>query len=179
MPDTADRDLMVAAIAGDPAAFGSIVRIYAGPLLRFVGRFTSDGHAAEDIVQDSLLAAWRRRDQFDPGRPFKAWLYRIALNRCRELHRKSSPTILPESIEQISPSNDSPFAAAVAVETVATVLSAVDRLPTAQRAVVLMRVWEGLSYADIAFALGVNDGTARSHMHHALQSLRASLRQLE
>ena len=63
----------------------------------------------------------------------------------------------------------------VATEAAALVSAAVTRLPPQQRAVVVLRVWEGMSYAEIAEALGRSEGTVRSHMHHALAALREYL----
>src|SRR5437868_9804064 len=97
MPDTQDADLMCAATAGDTAAFAALVRRHAGPLLRVITRIEGDLHVAEDVVQDCLLSVWKHRRQFDRVRGFKPWLYRIALNRSRELHRRRSLPIGSQS----------------------------------------------------------------------------------
>ena len=68
-----------------------------------------------------------------------------------------------------------PGEAAAATETAALVAEAVGRLPAAQRAVVTMRVWNGLSYAEIATAIGRSEATVRSHMFHGLAALRRHL----
>lgn len=179
MPDTQDADLMCAAAGGDAAAFAALIRRHAGPLLRFMTRIEGDLHAAEDVVQDCLLSVWKYRNQFDRVRGFKPWLYRIALNRSHELHRKRSLTFASQSPHDIGASDGSPDSCAVAVETANLVIAAVDELPPTQRAVVLLRIWECLPYSDIAFALAVSEGTARSHMSYALMGLRKSLRHIE
>lgn len=180
MPDAPDTDLMSAAANGDSAAFAALVRRYSGPLLRFLTRIEGDAHRAEDVVQDCLFTVWKHRAQFDRVRGFRPWLYRIALNRSRELHRrKSLPTDDTPMAAVGSANGGSPDACAVAVETANMVLAAVDELPPTQRAVVLLRIWEGLAYSDIGFALSVTEGTARSHMHYALAALRKALKHME
>jgi RNA polymerase sigma-70 factor (ECF subfamily) len=180
MPDTADADLMSAAATGDTGAFETLVRRHSGPLLQFITRIEGDAHRAEDVVQDCLLSVWKHRNQFDRVRGFKPWLYRIALNRSRELHRRKSLPIgdVPPA-EVGGSSGDCPDACAVAVETASLVVSAVDELPPTQRAVVLLRIWEGLTYSDIAYSLAVTEGTARSHMYFALAGLRKALKHVE
>ncbi|HJZ92395.1 MAG TPA: RNA polymerase sigma factor [Gemmataceae bacterium] len=179
MPDTPDGELMVAAARGDPAPFEVLVRRHTGPLLGFVRRLVGDAHRAEDVVQETFTGVWRVRDQFRQTHSFKPWLYKSALNRCRDLLRKRPDPAPTTEAELVSEDDGGPIAAAVAVETSALVLAAVDRLPPYQRAVVLLRVWEGLSYGDIGFALAVTETTARSHMHHALGALRVALRRLD
>jgi RNA polymerase sigma-70 factor (ECF subfamily) len=179
MPDTPDGDLMMAAARGDPASFGVLVRRHAGPLLGFVRRLVGDVHRAEDVVQETFAGVWRARDQFRQSHSFKPWLYKSALNRCRDLLRKRPDPAPATEADLVPAADEGPIAAAVAVETSALVLAAVDRLPPFQRAVVLLRVWEGLSYGEIGFALSVTEATARSHMHHALGALRVALRRLD
>ena len=69
----------------------------------------------------------------------------------------------------------SPADTAIATETADLVAAAVTRLPSQQRAVVVLRIWEGLSYAEIAEVVGRTEATVRSHMHHGLAALRKSL----
>jgi RNA polymerase sigma-70 factor (ECF subfamily) len=180
MPDTADTELMSTAATGDTGAFETLVRRHSGPLLQFITRIEGDAHRAEDVVQDCLLSVWKHRSQFDRVRGFKPWLYRIALNRSRELHRRKSLPIGETPPAEVGGSNgDAPDVCAVAVETANMVLAAVDELPPTQRAVVLLRIWEGLAYSDIGYALSVTEGTARSHMYFALDALRKALKHVE
>lgn len=180
MPETADTDLMSAAATGDTGAFAALIRRHVGPLLQFITRIEGDAHRAEDVVQDCLLSVWKHRTQFDRVRGFKPWLYRIALNRSRELHRRKSLLVGDTPPAEVGAANiESPDSCAVAVETTSLVLAAVDELPPTQRAVVLMRIWDGLPYADIGYALAVTEGTARSHMNYALAALRRALKHME
>jgi RNA polymerase sigma-70 factor (ECF subfamily) len=133
-----------------------------------------DAHRSEELFQEVFLAVWVKRRQYQFPRPFKPWLYRIALNKCRESFRVR---ILPALAEEgDAPAEDpSPSDAAIAVETAAMVSAAVTRLPAQQRAVVVLRIWEGLAFAEIAAVVGCSEGTVRSHMHHGLAALRRIL----
>src|SRR5437870_458642 len=126
-----------------------LVRRYAGPLLTFIQRMIGDLHKSEELFQEVFLAVWAKRSQYEFPRPFKSWLYAIALNKCRAAFRSpASPTLfameddLPTA--PISP-GPAPEDRAVATETAALVSTAVAQLPPQQRAVVVLRIWDGLS----------------------------------
>lgn len=174
-----DETLMRQVAHGDRAGLEVLVRRFAGPLAAFVARLTGDPHRAEELVQDVFLTLWQKRGRYTWPRPFKPWLYAIALNHCRAWlrgpARHSTAPLDHVPAESASADGSSPADSAIAAETAGLVGGAIDQLPTAQRAVVLLRVWEGLSYADVAAAVGCTEGTARSHMHHALASLRKQL----
>lgn len=177
MDPGAERDefLMSKVAAGRGELLEWLVRRHAAGLLTFLARMTGDHHHAEELFQEVFLAVWLKRSQYQYPRPFRPWLYTIALNRCRADYRGRKPSPLPLG-EESSPDPDaSPADAAVSAETAAQVSRAVTRLPPQQRAVVVLRVWQGLAYGKIAQIVGCAEGTVRSHMHHALASLREEL----
>src|SRR6185369_5746068 len=108
-------------------------------------------------------------------RPFKPWLYAVALNAGRAAFRTARPMMELPMDEPADSLNDSPPERAIATETTARIAQAVQNLPASQRAVVAMRVWDGLSYAQIAEAVGRTEATVRSHMSHGLAALREVL----
>lgn len=166
-----DEILMAQVASGRGEALEPLVGRYAGPLVSFLQRMTGDRHRAEDLFQDTFLAVWKKRHTYSWPRPFKPWLYAIALNVGRAAFRSTRPmSELP-----VSPPPDpahSPAEHAIAAETADRVARAVHALPTAQRAVVALRIGDGLSYAAIAEAVGISEATVRSHMSHALATLR-------
>jgi RNA polymerase sigma-70 factor (ECF subfamily) len=174
-----DRDeyLMARVQHGQPELLEKLLRRHASPLLTFLHRMTGDRHRGEELFQEVFLAVWCKRKQYEYPRPFKPWLYAIALNKCRQALRRQRPKELPLSgpTEAAASADAGPAEAMIAAETAELVGRAVTALPQKQRAVVVLRVWEGLSYARIAEVLDANEATVRSHMHHGLIALRPRL----
>src|SRR5207237_924139 len=130
----------------------------------FLARMTGDAHRAEELFQEVFLSVWLKRRQYQYPRPFRPWIYAIALNRCRADFRVRKPAPV-QLMEDSSPDPEaSPTDRAIASETAAQVSAAVTKLPPQQRAVVVLRVWQGLPYANIARIVGCTEGTVRSHM---------------
>jgi RNA polymerase sigma-70 factor (ECF subfamily) len=171
-----DEWLMAQVAQGKRDHLEPLIRRYASPLLTFIQRMVGDPHKSEDVFQEVFLAVWSKRKQYQFPRPFKAWLYAIAANQCHALARKRFGTGNPFSDDgDTAAAGPSPADTAIATETAALVSAAVAQLPTQQRAVVAMRIWNGLSYAEIALALERSEPTVRSHMHHGLAAMRRYL----
>jgi RNA polymerase sigma-70 factor (ECF subfamily) len=170
-----DEYLMGRVAQGQQEHLEVLVRRHATPLLTFLHRMAGDRHRAEELFQEVFLAVWLKRRQYQYPRPFKPWLYAIALNKCRAAFRlrRPPPRLLGED-DPPAPAG-SPADQAIATETAELVSRAVTALPPQQRAVVVLRVWQGLAYARIAQVVGCNEATARSHMHHGLAALRQAL----
>ena len=185
--DTSADDLVAAAVAGDQAAFSTLVERHRRELHVHCYRMLGSYDEAEDAVQETMLRAWRRRDSFDGGPYFRAWLYRIATNTCldqlRRSHRRAPaggsfaevPWLQPYpdvELDQVATHDDQPDAALVARETVELAfLAALQALPPRQRAVVLARDVLGWSAAEAAALLDMTVPAANS----ALQRGRATL----
>jgi RNA polymerase sigma-70 factor (ECF subfamily) len=175
--ETADELLMRMVAAGQADHLEPLIRRYASPVFTFIARMVGDRHRSEELFQEVFLAVWKCRVQYQYPRPFRPWLYAIAANKCRELLRGSAarswqpldPVDVPE------PSGPSAEECAIAGETAILVAEAVRRLPEQQRAVVVLRVWHGLSYSEIAQVLDRTTATVRSHMSHGLVALRKAL----
>lgn len=173
-----DEYLMARVGRDQSELFEKLLRRHASPLLTFLQRMVGDHHRGEELFQEVFLALWVKRHQYQYPRPFKPWLYAIALNKCRAWFRRRGWAPLPlDAEETLTPatSSASPADAAIATETAVLVNRAIQRLPHQQRAVVVLRVWDGLSYAQIAEVIGCTEATARSHMHHGLAALRTHL----
>jgi RNA polymerase sigma-70 factor, ECF subfamily len=173
-----DEGLMRQVALGEREAIGALLRRYASPLLTFIQRTVGNQHRAEDLLQEVFLAVWVWRRRYEYPRPVRPWLFGIAMNKCRaDMRRRVRATASLDDCPAACAAavDPSPGEAAAAAETAAMVAEAVGQLPPAQRAVVTMRVWNGLSYAEIAEAVGRSESTVRSHMFHGLAALRRHL----
>jgi RNA polymerase sigma-70 factor (ECF subfamily) len=176
-----DEYLMAQVAFGQAEMLETLVRRHATSLLTFLTRMVGDRHRAEELFQEVFLAVWLKRRQYEYPRPFRPWLYAIALNRCRAVFRLRTPaplSLVTAGAPEPTTPEESPAEQIIASETADLVGQAVTRLPAQQRAVVALRIWQGLPYARIAEIVGCTEGTVRSHMHHGLTALRQALQPL-
>ena len=174
-----DEWLMGEVVDGRRESLEPLVRRYANPLLTFIRRMVNHPQQSEELFQEVFLAVWKHRRQYDCRRRFKPWLYGIAINRVRA-HLRSRLWVRAETVDEAtqdwaSSPDPSPIQMAIATEVTSIVEKAVAALPVKQRTVVVLHLWGGLTYAEIADALGRSAGTVRSNMHHALAALRSCL----
>jgi RNA polymerase sigma-70 factor (ECF subfamily) len=182
------RSSATSTTAGDEAAFGELVQRHRRELHLHCYRMTGSFDEAEDLVQETFLRAWRRRDSFEGGSGFRAWLYRIATNACLDALRSSRrrpstvqsfaevPWLQPypdRLLDELAPSDTQPDAVVVARETIElTYLAVIQLLPPRQRAVLILRDVLDWSAAETAAMLEMSVAAANS----ALQRARATLR---
>jgi len=178
-PNGSDEWLMGQVAGGHREHLETLVRRCASPLLTYIDRMIGDRDRAEDLFQDVFLAVWEKRRTYRFPRTFRAWLFTIATNRCREVFRRARPQLAVAhqelDAEVAAVATRTPVELAVATETASLVAAAVAQLPDQQRTVLVLRNWNGLSYAEIAEIVGRGEATVRSHMHHALAAVRRYL----
>jgi RNA polymerase sigma-70 factor (ECF subfamily) len=174
---TADeRGLLAAAQAGDERAFRALVEPYRRALDIHAYRMLGSIHDAEDVVQETLLRAWGSLERFERRASIQTWLYRIATNACiDELERRPrrpEPAIDPYPDAAIPSGDDDPAARYSQREGMEIAfLTAIQRLPGRQRAVLILRDvlgWTGAEVADLLDSTG-------AAVNSALQRARATL----
>jgi RNA polymerase sigma factor (sigma-70 family) len=166
----------------DPEAFAGLYDRHAAPLHRYAARRLGPG-AADDIVADTFLDAFRKRHRYDLSvRDARPWLYGIAANligkhsraevrMLRAYARTGADPVLTETASHTDEA-DSRLASAAVRQDLAAALAALAR---GDRDVLLMVAWADLSYAEVATALGIPVGTVRSRLHRARARIRAAL----
>jgi RNA polymerase sigma factor (sigma-70 family) len=167
-----------------PEVFGELYARHFAAVYRYVaGRLGPD--AADDLAAETFLAAFRRRHRFDPARgAVRPWLFGMATNLVAQHHRAESrwyaalaragtdPLITPAA----RPSDEDRIADRVAASQTRPVLAAVlARLPNRDRDVLLLVAIGELSYAEVAFALGIPEGTVGSRLSRARRKIIAVL----
>jgi RNA polymerase sigma-70 factor (ECF subfamily) len=171
-----DEWLMAEVGRGKSEALEPLIRRHASPLLTFLTRMLRDAHRGEELFQEVFLAVWQKRRQYQYPRPFKSWLYAIAVNRCREAFRRAPTAAVPlDERVLVGASGGSPVETAIAAETALLVDRAVALLPLQQRTVVVLRVWQQMPYGNIADILETTEGAVRANMHNGLVALRRHL----
>jgi RNA polymerase sigma-70 factor (ECF subfamily) len=164
----------------DPAAFDELVDCYAPRLFGFFYRNFSRHDVAEDLVQETFLRVVRTiRDYREEGR-FEAWLFRIAGNLARDCGRRAvnEPVSESEAAAIQIADEHSPIALRAEDderESSDRMQKCLDRLPPAEREVILMRHYGGLSFAEIAAYCDAPLGTVLARSHRGLGKLRAWL----
>ncbi|MCR9116089.1 MAG: sigma-70 family RNA polymerase sigma factor [bacterium] len=171
-----DEWLMGQVALGSRDHLTPLVRRYSSPLLTFIRRMVGDHHQSEELFQETFFRVWKKRRQYKLNHAFRSWLFAIAANLCKSDYRKKRLSAV--SLDASAPpfdEDDTPAESAERSETAQQVATAITQLPAAQRSVVVLRIYNGLSYAEIAEIEQRNEGAVRSNMHHALKGLRDSL----
>jgi len=165
-----DEQLVGHLANGDESALRELLRRYERPLSAFIYRHTA-GRDVEDLYQETWLRVVRQAARFDPTRRFTTWFFQIALNLCRDWHRRAPPEARPLADDTAAPHElDRVEAAADA----ATLLSL---LPESQREVVILRYYHDLPEDEVALILDCPKGTVKSRLHNALARLASKLRE--
>lgn len=147
--------------------FGEVALTQTVNLLRFARRLTSDPSSAEDLVQETLMRAWRAFDQFRGGTNARAWLFRIMLNVFYGQGRKGHLTLVPLG-DLDGPTVDGR-------NQNLEVSDALARLPADQRAVLLLGVVEGFTCREMSDMLAIPMGTVMSRLSRARGAMRRQL----
>jgi RNA polymerase sigma-70 factor (ECF subfamily) len=162
-----------------PLDFDALVGAHSAELYAYLWRLLRDPAEAEDGLQETFLRAFRAygraRDHANP----RAWLYRIATNtartRQRRRAREAARTTALEPELAAAP-GAGPAEQAARNETLAAVARAVDALPAQQRAALILRKYQELSYAEVAASLQCTEAAARANVYQALKKVRGSMR---
>jgi RNA polymerase sigma-70 factor (ECF subfamily) len=169
-----DADLVSRAQAGRLDAFEELVRRHRLGAYRVALRMLGDESDAEDATQDAFVQAWRKLAGFRADAAFSTWMYRIVTNRCLNMlraRRRTEP--LPEDRE--APASR-PDRIAEGRWQVDDLQRAIGRLTPSQRAPLVLRELEGLSYEEIAEALELSIPAVKSRLHRARLELLAAMR---
>ena len=168
-----DSELIGRAQAGEATAFERLAHQHAARLWRCALTLGKDSHWAEDLVQETLLDAWRSLKRFDGRCRFSTWLYGILRHRFLKGRRRHAPlSSLSDALDGDQDPAGSPDRLAEASEDAQRVRRAVAGLPEEHRLVVELRFFAAASLEDIAAALGCPLGTVKSRLHHGLEKLR-------
>lgn len=174
---------------GEERAFEEIVAMHRERVYGLAYRWTGNAEDALDLSQEAFLRLFRILPRWKPRAKLSTWLHRVVVNLAIDLSRRASrrrSIPLSEIREQgreakmnvVSP-GPGPRECAAGGEILERVRAAVDRLPERQRAVFVLRHYQGLSMREIAEALRCSVGCVKAHLFHALRRLRRELDPLQ
>jgi RNA polymerase sigma-70 factor, ECF subfamily len=144
--------------------------------MNVIYRMCGDAQVAEDAAQETFIRAWSHLGSFRVDSSLRNWLYRIALNTATDMLRKEKH-ILPNDVEELSLADPQlgPEGTYLQEERTALVQAAIQSLPDASRAVLVLKEYEGLSYREIADSLDIPIGTVMSRLNYARKTLKEKL----
>lgn len=160
---------------GDERAATTLVERHAQAIARFVASL-GERDEVEEVVQDTFVRAFGSLDSFRGESSFRTWLLTIARNLLRDRQRgrkRARPQVEVHDCDLVSTS--SALEGTIAAETERRLRAAVEALSPMQRSIFTLRVTEGLSYKEIAIAVGSTEGAARVHYHNAMRAIREKL----
>ena len=172
-----DQSAVEQARRGDERAWRELYDAHANLVFRLAYRVVNDRDAALDVVQEAFVKASRAIDRFRGDSSFRSWIASIALNEARSWLRKRARARQVGLDSVAEPADESRGAdeAVSDADLADRALEFIDTLPDQQRDAVIFRTTEGLSYKEIAEALGTSEGSARVSYHHGISKLRAHM----
>ena len=190
MPDTpvytfemsqTEQKIIRKAAKGDRAAFRELVLEHSHAMFRLAWRLTSDETAAEDIVQEAFIKAWRKIGDFRMESSFKSWLHRITVNTAmdylrKHVRRKQFEIETPEfeTAEQAGTTPDTGYQIDISTQTQAAMMD----LSESERTALLLKHYEGHSINEVARIMEITTGACKQNIFRAVKKMRIALRPL-
>lgn len=167
-----DAQLVEEARVGESDSFDLLVERHKGALFNYLCYLTHSEARADDLLQETFIRAYRSLRTLRDTERFRAWLFRIGLNTFKSHYRRwAAHRAEPLPEDWSDGAGDSPEDALEQTETQLMVRDALAKLPDDARAILVLREMEGLSYEEIAVALGISLGTVKSRIARARERL--------
>lgn len=166
---------------GDQEAFNPLVERYKLPLYKVMYRMVYNRDDAEDLVEEAFIKAFRSLKKFETGRPFYAWICRIAVNNAiNYLRKERRAQVQPlEFVEhRLAAKKGDPVKMTAQKVLQEKIAASMARLPEDDRTILILRVDEEFSYEEISKILNIPRGTVMSRLARARQRLREIFREM-
>ncbi len=180
---TPDEELVARSMGGDVESFNQLVIRWERPIFALAYRVIGREEDARDVVQETFLRAFRSIGGFRGQAKFSSWIYRIALNLCRDWIRKQKRTPVlqaPEGVDVIELAADTgptePIEDLVARNAMSAVVARVmETLPDEQRTAIILKEYQGLTFQEIADLQGCPLSTVKTRLYQGLMVVRREL----
>jgi RNA polymerase sigma-70 factor (ECF subfamily) len=180
-----ERDLVRRCLAREERAYRELIRRYQTPVLNLAWRITGNPEDAAEVAQETFIRVLRSLHTYDPERPLKTWLFKIAANLALDAirRRKRRPVALEDLfdedkgplLEAVEP-GPGPDAALRMDQAAERFDALIGEMPEHYQAILYLRYREDLAYEEIAYALAIPLGTVKVRLHRAHEILRRKLR---
>jgi RNA polymerase sigma-70 factor, ECF subfamily len=173
-----DNALVKRILAGNREACVELIGEYHAPIYRLLVHLARDAHLAEDLAQETFLAAWAKIGSFNRASSLNTWLHTTAYRKFIDAHRRHERTVATQgdaSIDQVRAKTPDPYDRALASEESRRLYRALDRLKPAERDAVVLHYLQGLSYEEMAAVCAEPSGTVKWRTRQALEKLRSAL----
>ena len=178
-----DEELVARAVGGDAESFNQLILRWERPIYALAYRVIGLEEDARDVCQETFLRAFRALPGFKGQAKFSSWLYRIALNLCRDWIRKQrrAPTMqMPEGVDPLEMASDRGPAESIETlvarrELSAVVEEAMALLPEEQRTAIILKEYHGMTFQEIAELQGCPLSTVKTRLYQGLSVLRRHL----
>ena len=178
LSQSSDQDLAAYARAGRDDAYRELLSRYKASVYRLIVKHVGDPDEALDLTQETFLAGFSAMSRYDADRPFRVWIARIAINKCRDWARRRkvraffSRALPLESAHHVASDIPSPDMEASDRLELARVRGAIAQLPQNLREVLLLRGMDDVSQAEAAAMLNVSEKTVETRLYRARMRLR-------
>lgn len=168
-----DEHLIQSSLAGDAAAFGQLYERYVERIHKYLYYRTFQREIAEDLTSQTFLQALERRSSFDLKKgTFSSWIYRIARNLLIDQVRATKPTVEFEPFSDLLRDRHDLVRSAEQKELLEQIQHALQSLTEEQREIILLRIWDERSYAEIAHILGKSEASCKMAVSRGLSAVR-------
>lgn len=180
--EPSDSALVAAARAGQQSAYSALMRRHRETVWRLARSHVGDADEALDITQESFVAAFAALSRYDDTRPFRVWIARITLNKCRDWGRRRAVRHFFAFAKPIADAFDvadpggSPEEALHSSRELSRINASIAALPANLREVLVLRTIEAMSQAETAHVLGITQKAVETRLHRARAKLTESLR---
>jgi RNA polymerase sigma-70 factor (ECF subfamily) len=175
LADVDESNLVLRAKEGDKGAFELLVRLHYQGVYHLAFRFMKDHAGADDVVQDTFVKAHKSLEHFRGESSFKSWLLRIAINTAKNALRSTERHRGSELDEMQLPDRSRGAQRLEKEETLMVLRAAIERLPPRQKLAIELRIFEDMSFQEVADAMECPFDTAKANFRHALMNLKKIL----
>ena len=159
---------------GDRTAFKELVLKYQKEIYFLACRMVFNKEDAADVVQEIFVQVFKKIHQFRSASTFKTWLYRVAINQCKNFLRvlKKNRELAQVENYVVTDPNDSQLDVLLKNEKVDLISETIEKLPKKQKAILILRTYQELSYKEIAEIVGGSVNSAKVNFYHAIENIK-------